>query len=294
MTGYGEAERPSGDDLVRVQIKTVNHRFFHTTIRTPQGFDRMEQDIQAWLRPFVSRGHVQVGISIERTMLGEGPESDPVLDMERARRYAALLKRLRDEVGLEGDIDIASVLRLGDVIIQPEPTRTPSAVDEAVLRAVIEEAAGHVVAMREVEGRRLQNDLEQGLRAIESELEKVERAAPERLVRERDRLRGLVRDLAAQEEVDDERLAREVAYLAERWDLNEEVVRFRSHVALFLETLAADSAEAVGKRLSFVVQEMHREANTIGAKANDGAITRSSVALKEEVERLKEQVENIE
>lgn len=294
MTGYGEAECPSGDDLLRVQIKTVNHRFFHTTIRTPQGFDRMEQEIQSWLRPFVSRGHVQVGVSIERSALGEGPESDPVLDLERARRYAALLRRLRDEVELEGEINVAAVLRLGDVITQPDPAQTAPSVDAAALRAVIEEAARGVVAMREAEGRRLQDDLEQGLGAIESELHKVERAAPERLVRERDRLKRIVRDLADQEDVDDDRLAREVAYLAEKWDLNEEVVRFRSHVSLFLETMAADSAEAVGKRLSFVVQEMHREANTIGAKANDVAITRSSVALKEEVERLKEQVENIE
>jgi uncharacterized protein (TIGR00255 family) len=163
-----------------------------------------------------------------------------------------------------------------------------------MVRELVEEAARGMVAMREAEGRRLQRDLEGGLDAIVRELDRIEGLAPDRLLRERDRLRALVRELAEQEDVDEERLAREIAYLAEKWDINEEVVRFRSHVALFLETLAAESGEPVGKRLSFVVQEMHREANTIGAKANDAEIVRSSVALKEEIERLREQVENVE
>jgi len=122
----------------------------------------------------------------------------------------------------------------------------------------------------------------------------VEARAPARLTAERDRLREQIRELADSEDVDEERLAREIAYLAERWDINEEIVRFRSHLDLFRDTLASDVDEAVGKRLSFVVQEMHREANTIGSKANDAAITRASVAMKEEIEKLREQVENVE
>jgi uncharacterized protein (TIGR00255 family) len=294
MTGYGEAERPIEGQLLRVEIKTVNHRFFNPTIRTPPGFDRIEQEIQRWLRKFVSRGHVHLVISLDRNASGETSEEVPVLDVERARRYAELLRRLRDEVGLEGSVDVASVLRVGDVLVHPNAAEVGRAVDGETLRSVVEEAARGMVAMREAEGRRLQKDLEEGLAAIARELDRIEGLAPDRLVRERDRLRTLVRELADQEDVDEERLAREIAYLAERWDINEEIVRFRSHVALFLETLETESAEAVGKRLSFVVQEMHREANTIGAKANDAGIVRSSVALKEEIERLREQVENVE
>jgi uncharacterized protein (TIGR00255 family) len=295
MTGYGEAERPFGGQLLRAEIKTVNHRFFNPTIRTPPGFDRIEQEIQRWLRPFVSRGHVQLVISLDRSASGEVPADDlPVLDLERARRFADLLRRLRDEVGLEGAVDVASVLRVGDVLVHPEAQDAGRVVDGEVVRELVEEAARGMVAMREAEGRRLQIDLESGLDAIVRELDRIEGLAPDRLLRERDRLRALVRELAEQEDVDEERLAREIAYLAEKWDINEEVVRFRSHVALFLETLAAEGAEPVGKRLSFVVQEMHREANTIGAKANDAEIVRSSVALKEEIERLREQVENVE
>jgi len=294
MTGYGEAERPIGGELLRVEIKTVNHRFFNPTIRTPPGFGRIEQEIQRWLRPFVSRGHVHVVITLERSATAENTDEVPVLDVDRARRYAELLRRLRDEVGLEGSVDVASVLRMGDILVHPDPTTTRPDVDEDSVRAVVEAAALAVVSMRETEGRRLQKDLEDGLDAISRELDRIESLAPGRLVRERDRLREFVQELANQEDVDEDRLAREIAYLAEKWDINEEVVRFRSHVALFLETLEAGSAEPAGKRLSFVVQEMHREANTIGAKANDAEIVRGSVALKEEIERLREQVENVE
>ena len=132
------------------------------------------------------------------------------------------------------------------------------------------------------------------LHAIEAELDAVATRAPTRLLELRDRLREQVRELAEQVDVDEDRLAREIAYLAERWDVNEEIVRFRSHVELFRETLAADATEPVGKRLGFLSQEMQREANTIASKANDSGMARSAVALKEEIERIREQVENVE
>jgi uncharacterized protein (TIGR00255 family) len=293
MTGYGEAERPSAGGLLRVEIKTVNHRFLNTSVRTPPGFDRFEQEISGWLRPYVSRGHAHVVIMMDRSVGEEAGDDLPVLDLERARRYAALLRQLRDEVGLAGEVDVTALLRF-DVLRTPEAPAARPEVDPVIVQEVLEEAARQVVAMRELEGRRLQDDLEGRLGRITEELGRVESRAPERLARERDRLREAVRALAGQEDVDEERLAREIAWMAEKWDINEEIVRFRSHVALFRETLAADGAEAVGKRLSFVVQEMHREANTIGAKANDAGIARSSVAMKEEIERLREQVENVE
>ncbi len=157
-----------------------------------------------------------------------------------------------------------------------------------------EAAATEVVLLREAEGARLQRDLEERLQVIEESLVRVEEHAPERLVAERDRLRAAVAELVETHSLDEDRLAREIAYLAEKWDLNEEVVRFRSHLELFSETLQADASEPVGKRLGFLIQEMNREANTIGSKANDAKIAQTAVALKEDVERLREQVENVE
>ncbi len=186
------------------------------------------------------------------------------------------------------------VARFGDIFRAPEGDRAAPEVDEDVLREVTEEALAEVLAMRESEGARLQEDLEGRLATIEGALDNVEARAPERLVAERDRLRNAVRELGGQEQVDQDRLAREIAYLAEKWDINEEIVRFRAHVEHFKDLLAADAGEAVGKRLSFLVQEMHREANTIGSKANDAQIAHAAVAFKEEIERLREQLENVE
>ena len=125
-------------------------------------------------------------------------------------------------------------------------------------------------------------------------LDEVEGRAPKRLVEQRDKLRAAVQELTAQVDIDDDRLAREIAYLAEKWDINEEIVRFRSHIELFREAIEGDGSEPVGKRLGFLVQEMLREANTVGSKANDAALAQASVAIKEEIERIREQVENVE
>jgi uncharacterized protein (TIGR00255 family) len=149
--------------------------------------------------------------------------------------------------------------------------------------------------MRVEEGERLAEDLRGRLRAMESEVEAIEAAAPGRLERERDRIREqIARLLPDGVPVDEERIAREIAHLAERWDIHEEVVRFRSHLEMFRDTLGDGSPDGVGKRLGFIVQEILREANTMGSKANDAEIARAVVKLKEEIERLREQLENVE
>ena len=293
MTGFGEAEEVTAAGVVRVEIKTVNHRFFNTNIRTPTGFDRLEGDIQSWLRPFLSRGHVTYMLSINRETM-EANDTLPELDLERAKRYGELLETLRSELGVEAPVDLSHISRFGEIFRAPEPGNLSAQVEGEVIRRVTEAAAAEVVELREAEGARLQRDLEEHLQAIEEALVRVEAQAPERLVAERDRLRAAVAELTEAHSIDEDRLAREIAYLAEKWDLNEEIVRFRSHLELFHETLQTDASEPVGKRLGFLIQEMNREANTIGSKANDAQIAQTAVTLKEEVERLREQLENVE
>jgi uncharacterized protein (TIGR00255 family) len=159
---------------------------------------------------------------------------------------------------------------------------------------VTDAAAKAAIVMRENEGQRLETDLRERLDAIEAALEVIAQRAPARLIAERDRLRKAVAELAGDISVDEERLAREVAYAAERWDISEETVRLRSHIELFRQTLAASADEPVGKRLGFLTQEMHRETNTIGSKSNDAEIEHRVIAVKEELERLREQIENVE
>jgi uncharacterized protein (TIGR00255 family) len=295
MTGYGEAVRALDEGVVRVEVKSVNHRFLNTTVRTPPGFERVETELAGWLRPFLSRGHVHLSVSLEGATGRDG--SMPQLDIERARQYANLLHRLKDELGLQGGPDVAAVARFGDIFRAPDGGSARGAADAVsseLLRDAVQEAVKKLVSMREVEGARLHADMAERLRLLRQEMERIQARAPERLIRERDRLREAVRELATQPDVDEERIAREIAYLAERWDVSEELVRLSSHLDLFRDTLALDGGEAVGKRHSFVLQEMHREVNTIGSKAAEHPISHRVVEMKTVLERMREQSANVE
>ena len=291
MTGYGEAQRDTPVGHLRLELKSVNHRFLNLSLKTPSGFDRFERDLTEVLRAHVARGHVSLYLSVDRRTADDG--AGVLVDLERARAYRAALEQIRTSLGVPGSVDLAMLVRFGDLFRAAEPDAQPE-LDVEVLRDMTGEAARGLVAVRQAEGERLHEDLEARLSAMAASVDVIAEHAPERLIRERDRLRAAVKELSAQVEVDEDRLAREVAYVAERWDINEEIVRFRAHLAAFRDALAADGVEPVGKRLGFLVQEMHREANTIGSKANDVTIAEASMALKEEIERLREQVENVE
>jgi uncharacterized protein (TIGR00255 family) len=291
MTGYGETQRDTAAGHLRLEVKTVNHRFFNANVKTPSGFDRFERDITEVLRGHISRGHVSAYLSVDRRA-GDA-EGAVQVDLEKARGYKDVLERIQRELAIPGAVDLGMLIRFGDIFRAPEPDEVPD-VEPEVIREMVDEAAREVVALRTAEGQRLHDDLAGRLGTMAAHLDVVAERAPERLVRERDRLREAVRELSEQMDVDEDRLAREIAYLAEKWDINEEIVRFRSHLSLFGEALDGDDAEPVGKRLGFLVQEMHREANTIGSKANDAVIADAAMALKEEIERLREQVENVE
>jgi len=235
---------------------------------------------------------VTYSLAVDRGLAAREEEL-PQLDLAKATRYKELMETLRSELDLEGAVELAHIARFGEIFKAP-PTDPSTAVDDAVVRRLTEQAASALVGLREVEGARLQEDLEERLLTINAQLDRIEQRAPERLVEERNRLREAVAELIEGHAGDEDRLAREIAYLAEKWDVNEELVRFRSHVTLFSETLATEPEEPVGKRLGFVIQEMNREANTIGSKANDSEISQAAVSLKEEIERLREQLENVE
>ncbi len=292
MTGFGEAERVVDAGKLRVEIKTVNHRFLNTHLRTPPGFDRFENQIQQWLRAYLSRGHVNLTVTVDRGGAENG-EPLPELDLARADRYRDLLQELGRELELPGAVALEHVARFGDIFRAPDPQRRIDVEPEA-LKEAIDDAARVVREMREAEGARLEEDLRGRLAAMGAALDVVEARAPERLISERERLRAAIEELAGDDNVDDDRLARELAYLADKWDIAEELVRFRSHITMFEDTLSAPSPDGVGKRLGFIVQEMHREANTIGSKANDTEIGHAVVGIKEELERLREQLENVE
>ncbi|MYK67533.1 MAG: YicC family protein [Gemmatimonadetes bacterium] len=292
MTGYGAAESELPDGRVlRAEVRTVNHRHLSTSVRLPRGWEGLERGVVEKVRAVLSRGSVSLSVRCESP--GRDEDGVPALDRERARRYVELMYEAGTELGLEIDLGVEALARLPGVLrMEGPPAAEP---DGEALRACVEAALREVVAMREAEGRRLEVELRASLGRILAEVGAIEAAAPARLLRERDRLRERVAALADGVDVDEDRLAREIAYLAERWDIAEEIVRLRSHVALFEEGLGGGGdGGKVGKRLGFVVQEMYREANTVGSKANDAAISASAIAVKEELERIREQLENVE
>jgi uncharacterized protein (TIGR00255 family) len=296
MTGFGSAEADVPQGRLRVEIRTVNHRFLNLQVRTPSGFDRYQPDIEGRLRGSFVRGHVSLTVSLDRSHATDETSPPVVVDVDRARAYRDAFHGLQAELGLGGTVGVELLAGFRDLFQTPERDRSPAVeIDPAVLGNLVDQAAGAVLEMRRSEGARMAADLARGLDRMEEELEAVAEQAPERLVRERDRLREVVRQLLDGEgEVDEDRIAREVAHLAERWDIHEELVRFRSHLAMFRETLETGSPDGVGKRFGFIAQELLRETNTIGSKANDAGIAARVVTLKEEIERLREQLENVE
>jgi uncharacterized protein (TIGR00255 family) len=288
MTGFGTADGVVGTARISVELRTVNHRFFSPSLKLPAALSRWEAEVREALRKRIARGHVTVSARIERTTA-----PGAAIDQARFAEYAAELKALRDANDLGGDVDVATVLRLPDVVRSGADDEVPDDGVDALI-AIIDEAAVALTAMREREGARLAAVILERLAIIEAAVARIAARAPERVVAQRDRLLENVAKLANGVALDEQRLAQEVAILADRLDVGEELDRFRTHISAFGDALAGGGAEAVGKRLGFLLQEMLREANTTGSKANDAAIQRDVIAIKEELERIREQVENVE
>jgi uncharacterized protein (TIGR00255 family) len=287
MTGFGAAEGQVGQSRVAIEVRSVNHRFFSASLKLPGALSRWEGEVREALRRGVSRGHVTL------TSRADRPESTgtTVIDEARVAEYVQRLRDLQQRFGLDGGLDLSTVLRLPDVVTVIGDDDQGTAEE---LVSIVEKAVAAMAVMREQEGARLGAFLEERLQVIEEAVERLAARAPQRVVEQRDRLREAVRQLADGVSVDEGRLAQEVAILADRLDVQEELERFRSHLTAFRAALRGGSADGVGKRLGFVLQEMLREANTTGSKANDVGLTRDVLIIKEELERAREQVENLE
>ncbi len=285
MTGFGAAEGAVGGSRVSVELRTVNHRFFSPSIKLPSELSRWEPEVREALRRRIARGHVTVSARTERTAIAG------TIDEARFAGYVALLRELRDRHSLDGPIDVATVLRMPDVMSSASEEAVGTA---AELTAIVEAAIESLTKSRSEEGTRLAAYLLERLAIVEAALSRIAVRAPERVLMQRDRLRESVRTLTEGMTIDEVRVAQEIAILSDKLDVQEELQRFASHIAAFRVALEVNSGEPVGKRLGFLLQEMLREANTTGSKANDAAMLRDVVTIKEELERIREQVENLE
>jgi uncharacterized protein (TIGR00255 family) len=287
MTGFGSAEGKVGSVRVSIELRTVNHRFFNPSIKLPGSFTKWEGDVRELLRQRIARGHVALTARIDRdATVGAG------INEERFAEYVAVLRALQERYGLSATLDASTVLSLPDVVDGLSQDAEDGSADE--LLAVVEKALRALRVMRCDEGARLYGFVNERIDLVAESVDRVAERAPVRLADHGSRLRKSVRELAGATNVDPQRLAQEVAILADRMDISEEIDRFRAHIDAFRKTLLGSEHDAVGKRLGFLLQEMVREANTMGSKAGDAPILSEVVAIKEELERIREQVENVE
>jgi uncharacterized protein (TIGR00255 family) len=287
MTGFGAADGLVGRARTSVEVRTVNHRFFTPSIKLPSAFSKWEPEVRELLRRRIPRGHVSV---IAR--VGADSDGSPIIDERRFAIYLAALRDLKERHGIPGELDIASLLRLPNVLATPLEENDTGSLEE--LTSIVTKALDDLVRMRQSEGAQLSRYLEARLAELKVMLLRIRERAPVRLTEQHVKLRETVADLLAGQAVDDQRLAHEVAILAEKLDVAEEVDRFESHITAFADTIRSEAAEPVGKRLGFLLQEMVRETNTLGSKANDAPILSDVILIKEELERMREQVENVE
>jgi uncharacterized protein (TIGR00255 family) len=288
MTGFGAADGVAGDTRVSVEVRTVNHRFFSPNLKIPAAYGRWEAEIRELLRQRIARGHVTLTVRIDR----DPAAAATTIDETRFAHYLTAIRALEKVHSLEGGVDAATILRLPDVVA------TQSEVVDAdagkVLGTIVTRAVDALVTMRQSEGGQLAGFLLDRVSIIESALTRVEKRAPIRLKEHHERVRRTVSELIGGAGADPQRIAQEIAIIADRLDVVEELDRFRAHLSAFRDTVRATTSEPVGKRLGFILQEMVREANTIGSKASDAPIQEDVIAIKEELERAREQVENIE
>lgn len=287
MTGFGAADGAVGESRASVEIRTVNHRFFSPNLKLPSAFSRWEGEIRELLRQRIARGHVTLTVRVDREAT-----VGPVIDEVRLAQYASTLKELQKKLALGGEVDLATVLRLPDVITAPSDEVDPAA--GQALAGIVAKAIDNLTAMRRTEGAQLSAFLLDRIQAVEERLARIETRAPLRLKEQHERVKRTVAELIGGAGADPQRIAQEIAILADKLDITEELDRFRSHLNAFRDTVSANTSDPVGKRLGFILQEMVREANTVGSKANDAPILEDVIATKEELERIREQVENLE
>lgn len=288
MTGYGRYEEVLDGKKIYCEIKSVNHRYSDYLIRVPRNLGFLEDKIKRLASERISRGKVDIYVGIENC---ESADKRIYLNTELAKEYKNALVQLRDELGLKDDISVMSVSRFPDIFRMEQKEEDEEKLWCAV-KSVAEKALDEFCNMRLREGERIRQDLEARVEYMRSLTAKVEKRSPETVSEYKEKLYAKIKEVLADREVDEARVLTEVAIFADKVAVNEETVRLASHFDEFYTIMASD--EPAGRRLDFLIQEINREINTTGSKANDIEIARYVVELKGETEKLREQVQNIE
>ena len=288
MTGYGRAEVLVNGRNILVEIRSVNHRYFEFSCRSPRAYGFLESRLKTYLQGKLSRGKVDVNVSIQTV---EGSSASVQVNRELAASYVQALRALEEPLGLRDDLSLSAISRFSDIFTVNKETEDEDAVWADVLQ-VADEATGRFVQMRETEGAKMKEDVESRLDFILQAVEQVEARSPKTVEEYRARLYNKMSEVLGNTQIDEQRILTEAALYAEKIAVSEVTVRLRSHVGQFRAILAQGGP--VGRKLDFLIQECNRETNTIGSKAQDIEIARIVVDIKSEIEKIREQIQNIE
>ena len=288
MTGYGRGQATVEGMDITVEIKSVNHRYYEYTSRLPRTYGFLDDKLKSYLQGSISRGKVDVYVSID---IVDAPGSEVAVNYALAEGYLRGLRALAERYGLRDDITVANLARYPDILTVRKAAEDEEKIWEAV-RRVADMALERFLQMREREGARMREDVLNRRRTILEAVAVVEERSPQTVKEHMDKVEARMRELLDSATVDEQRLLTEAALFADKIAVAEETVRLRSHLDQLEHML--DSGEPVGRKLDFLVQEINREANTIGSKSQDVQLARVVVDIKAEIEKIREQIQNIE
>lgn len=291
MTGFGREHIVANGREIIVEIRSVNHRYYEFTSRTPRAYGYLDEKLKSFLKSGISRGKVEASVSIYNQ---EGTDAEIELNKPVAMGYLNALRNAADDLDLDDDLVLSNIIRLPDVFTVVKETEDEEVIWNEV-KAVAQVALDRFVSMRVTEGEKMYDDISGRLDYIEKTVGEIEEHQPSVSKAYSERLYAKIMETLGQAELDNidkQRVLTEVAVFADKVAIDEETVRLRSHIAQFRDLI--NSEEPVGRKLDFLVQEVNREVNTIGSKANDLTITKKVVDLKAEIEKIREQIQNIE
>jgi uncharacterized protein (TIGR00255 family) len=290
MTGYGRAETQIEGRKWMIEIKSLNHRYVEIITRLPNVLSSLEVEIKKRVGERIFRGRIEISIQADAES-GSDNGVQYGLNVPLLRNYHSLLVRIKEELNLKEEIDLRTLVRFKEIFI-PSETRFDPAVAWGGLQKTLDEAIDSLIRMRQVEGEALKKDFLARLDTLTRHLGSAKARAPRTVLEYKQRLQERIRELTDSLEMDPVRLSQEVALLADKSDITEEIVRFESHIAQMEKLL--QGSEAIGRKLDFLLQEMGREVNTLGSKSNDIAIAQDVIELKSELAKLREQAQNVE
>ena len=286
MTGYGKGVAESAGRKVGVEIKSVNHRFLDMNIKLPRTLGFAEDIIRSEVKGAVTRGHLDIYVNYERESGGKIS-----MDEQLARDYCTMAAKAAMKFSITNDLSVSALFRMPEVVVVKEEDEDEEAVGKLVEQAVREALKGLSV-MRAKEGEMLMRDFSEKLANISAFIDEVEKLAPVTVEEHKNRMRERITEMLGDVAFDETRLMNEAAFFADKVAVDEEIARLRSHIAHFKDICAAGGA--LGKKLDFIVQEMNRETNTIGSKCSDSKIAQCVISAKCEIEKVREQVQNVE